>query len=167
MNIYRNLFVLTLIALMVCLYFLFNKVAINPSATGTTSSTFKDQGGPLTADTINCEFKVTSTFIYQNKKDSWSKEGRTVNYEVSSNNNSSLLTFTGLTTNNPKLKGNLDEVQLTILKNDNESIVLAETNGASDIFLYTVYKKEKIATWYKSYMLLNSPFGLLSMGYCY
>ncbi len=132
----------------------------------TTAPSFTDYGQPLSEDIINCEFKVISNFFYENK-DEVSDNDRKVYYETSEENKPNLITFAGLSTKEPKMKGNLGDTPLTMLKNDAESIVLVEQNAFGEMFVYTIFKKERVATWYKAYRLVATPYGMLSMGYCY
>lgn len=133
-----------------------------------TSATFKTYDeGALSDDLVNCEFKVLSSFIYKNQKDSLSDVGRKVVYETVEQETPVLLTFAGLSTENPMMKGNNGDSQLIKVKDDNESIVLAEKNSFGELFFYTIFKKEKVAVWSKTYKLLSMPYAHLSMGYCY
>jgi len=61
----------------------------------------------------------------------------------------------------------MGDTPIMMLKNDEESIVLGEQNSFGDIFTYTIFKKEKVAVWYKTYKMMDVPYGMLSMGYCY
>lgn len=146
-------------------YFFRNEGSFIDNTKETTAS-FTDMGQPLSEDIINCEFKVISSFVYQNKKETLSDKNRKINY-ITTDEKPNLITFAGLSSKEPKLKGNMGDSPLTEIKNDNETIVLIEKNGIGDIFVYTIFKKEKVATWYKSYKMLIAPFGMLSMGYCY
>ncbi|MDO8557274.1 MAG: hypothetical protein Q7R98_02310 [Candidatus Jorgensenbacteria bacterium] len=132
-----------------------------------TTASFQDNGQKLSEDIINCEFDVVSDFVYKNQKDAWSKENKKVYYETSSSKTPNLLTFAGLSTREPKIKGNNGDNPVTILKNDTDSIVLVEQNVLGDMFTYTIFKQEKVAVWNKTYKLLVAPYALLSMGYCY
>lgn len=131
-----------------------------------TTSSFTDLNRPLGEDIINCEFKATSTYIYQNKQNPLSNENRKVYYSTTEEK-PTLVTFAGLSTKAPMIKGNNGDGPLTKIKDDSETIVLLEQNSMGDFFTYTIFKKEKVATWYKAYPMINSPFGMLSMGYCY
>lgn len=132
-----------------------------------TTASFQDNGQKLSDDIINCEFDVVSSFDYKNKKDAWSDKDRKVYYETSDSKTPNLITFAGLSTKEPKIKGNNGDSPLIILKNDAESAVLVEQNAARDMFTYTIFKKEKVAVWHKAYKLITTPYALLSMGYCY
>ena len=141
--------------------------AIKVKENKTTVATFTDMGLPLGEDIVNCEFRAISSFVYQNKEEAWSEENRKVHYSISEDKEPTLVTFSGLSTKNPKIKGNLGEGPLAKIKEDDETYVLLEQNTSGDIFTYTIFKEEKIATWYKAYKMIGTPFGMLSMGYCY
>ena len=133
-----------------------------------TSRSFKtDYEGALSKDLVNCEFKVITNFTYNNQKDTLSDKDRKVAYQTTEQETPILITFAGLSTDNPMMKGNNGDNQLIKIKDDNESVVLAEKSDFGDLFFYTIFKKEKVATWSKSYMLINTPYAHLSMGYCY
>ncbi len=156
------------IALVVGGYFYFFKN--QGSKTGgeqVTVASFQDNGQKLSEDIINCEFDVTSDFIYKNAKEPTSEENRKVYYETSDSKTPNLITFAGLSTKEPKIKGNQGDAPLIMLKNDAESIVLVEQNSFGDMFTYTIFKQDKVAVWHKAYKLVTAPYALLSMGYCY
>ena len=136
----------------------------------TTTPSFLDYrqklGQPLNEDIINCEFRIISSFLYENKYEI-SNTGRKIYYETIEDGNPRLITFTGLSTEQPKMKGNLDDGPLIMIKNDEESVILVEQNVFGEMFIYTIFKQEKVAIWYKAYKLMNDPYGMISMGYCY
>ncbi len=159
--------IFVILAIVVAGYFYFSKD--QKSFTGgkqTTTPSFTDYGQPLSEDMINCEFKVISNFFYENK-DEISNADRKVYYKTTEESKPILVTFAGLSTKQPKIKGNLGDAPLTMIKNDTESIVLAEQNAFSEMFVYTIFKQERVATWYKAYKLVSTPYGMISMGYCY
>lgn len=168
-----NKFGIAILILVFCViiysYVTSNQNRTNNSSEQSTTASFTDYEQPLGKDIINCEFKVTSAFTYKNDKDSLSENNRKVYYKtsVAPEDKKSLITFAGLSTKEPKIKGNFGDSPLSILKNDSETIVMAEQSLMGDTFIYTVFKKERVATWYKSYKMLVVPFGMLSMGYCY
>jgi hypothetical protein len=129
------------------------------------SRPFDDYAQELGKEVISCEFNVISDFYYENKKDPFEAEGKKI-YYGSESEDPITLTFAGLTTDKPVLKGNNGEAQLTVLKNDDVSIVLAEVNAFEEVFLYTIFKEDKVATWQKSLNLIKTPYAMQSMGYC-
>jgi len=155
------------LAIIVVGYFYFTK-AQNGIIGGekTTTASFEDNGQQLSEDIINCEFKTISDFVYKNGKEITSDKDRKVYYNTSEGK-PNLITFAGLSTKEPKIKGNMGDSPLTILKNDTETVVLVEQNAFGDMFTYTIFKKEKVAVWHKAYTLVATPYALLSMGYCY
>ena len=112
---------------------------------------------------INCQFKVISDFVF---KDDGEKD-RLIKYGTDIQNKPGNLVFSGLDSERPVLKGNNGEDPLMIISNNEKEITLASSNSFGDIFLYKIYKVQKVATWYKSYDMFGSPYALLSMGYCY
>jgi hypothetical protein len=131
-------------------------------------SSFKtNHAQSLDNDIVNCEFEVISNFFYENREDFSSKQNRKIYYETNKESKPSVITFINLNTKSPQMKGNLGSGKLVVLKNDKETIVLAEQNTFGDIFTYTIFKKEKIAVWQKTYKLISNPYSMNSMGYCY
>lgn len=161
----KTLFWIILVAIVGFFYFTRNQTVLGPGYKTTTAS-FNDMGQPLSSDIVNCEFKVISNFVYQNENEAWSDKDRKVYYSTSEEK-PNLITFTDLSSKQPKIKGNMGDDLLTRLKDDEDTIVLLEKNMLGDIFTYTIFKKEKIATWYKSYKMITAPYSMLSMGYCY
>ncbi len=164
----KSLVGVVIVVLLVGGYFYFSKN--QSSKTGgeqATTASFQDNGQKLSEDIINCEFKITSDFVYKNQKDAWSDENRKVYYETSDSETPNLITFAGLSTKEPKIKGNQGDSPVIMLKNDTDSIVLVEQNAFGDMFTYTIFKQEKVAVWHKAYKLVKAPYALLSMGYCY
>ncbi|OHA99653.1 MAG: hypothetical protein A3G47_00470 [Candidatus Zambryskibacteria bacterium RIFCSPLOWO2_12_FULL_39_45] len=158
----KGLIGLVIIALIVGGYFYFKT-----SGEQATTASFQDNGQKLSEDIINCEFDVVSSFDYKNQKDALSEENRKVYYETSDSKTPNLITFAGLSTKEPKIKGNDGDSPVIMLKNDAESVVLVEQNAFGDMFTYTIFKQEKVAVWHKAYKLVATPYALLSMGYCY
>lgn len=119
---------------------------------------------PLSSDIIVCRFDVVSDFIKSENNDGTSVSK--IKYGTEKQKNPIPLTFANLSGTNPTMKGNAGEVPIIILRNDNEVLLLAEQSTFGDMFLYTIFKKQKVATWQKSYLLIGSPYAMVSMGYC-
>jgi len=165
----KGLVGLVILAVVIGGYFYFTKDQTVSKTGGqqVTTASFEDNGQTLSEEIINCEFKVISSFIYQNKDDAWSEENRKVYYETADESKPNLITFAGLSSKQPRIKGNAGDSPLVMLKNDNETIVLVEENAFGDMFTYTIFKQEKVAVWHKAYKLITAPYGLVSMGHCY
>ncbi len=133
---------------------------------GNIRPAFIDNGLPLGEDIVNCEFKVTSTFAFKNKKEITDLKNRTIDYETTKDNPPIMITFAGLSTDRPIVKSNNGDTPVQIVKKDTNTIVLIERNVTNDIFTYTIFKGEKVAVWQKTYSIFYTPFSLLSMGYC-
>lgn len=150
------------------IYFFASKTTGNVSGENdkeqTTEPSFKNYVLELGKSVINCEFKVTSTFSFKNTDGS---DQSKVHYRSGEESSSVNIIFSGLDTTSPIMKTNNGEDPLMIISNDDQQITMGTTNMSQDLFIYKVYKDSKIATWYKSYDLLGTPFALLSMGYCY
>lgn len=114
--------------------------------------------GQLSQDLISCRFDVVSDFTQEGT-------GK-IKYQTNKQENPIPIIFANLSGENPVMKGNGGDAPLTILKNDDETMILLEQTLFGDSFFYTIFKKHKIAVWQKAYVLLDSPFALVSMGYC-
>lgn len=146
----------------------FQELKNSKSESNSTVASFKNyDDSPLSNDLINCEFRVLSDFTYKNKDDAFAETDKKVFYQTTDQEKPILLTFAGLSGENPKMKGNNGDSELIKVKDDNETIVLIERSAFGDLFLYTIFKKEKVAVWNKTYKLINTPYAHVSMGYCY
>lgn len=128
-----------------------------------TKPNFNNISETLGVSVINCQFKVLSNFISKNEDG----KGDSIKYSTDNQSTPVDMVFSGLDTEKPVVKGNNGEDPLLVLSNTENEINLASSNTSGDMFLYKIYKNQKVATWYKSYSLLGNPYGLLSMGYCY
>lgn len=131
-----------------------------------TEPSFKAYTDSLNDDVIICEFKVSSIFAYENIDQVWSTEDRKIYYETSIDGPMNI-TFVGLSSSQPTIKGNNGDAPLITVKNDNEEIILVEENAYGELFTYTIFKQEKVAIWTKAYKLIETPYATTSMGYCY
>lgn len=118
---------------------------------------------PLGQSVINCEFKVISDFMVDPSDDFGTTK---IRYQSKSSEPINI-TFSGLNTLNPVMKGNGGEDPLIFLDETNTQVTFASSNAFGDMFIYKIYKDKKVATWYKSYELFGKPYAMLSMGYCY
>lgn len=160
--------VLLIVIVLAGIYFYFYRMQYSVVSSSKTSiPTFQENGLKLGDDIINCEFRTVSDYVYNNEKDPLSDEDRKVHYSTSDSKTPNLITFAGLSTEEPKIKGNNGDSPLAVIKNDDDSLVLIEKNAFGDMFVYTIFKQEKVAVWHKAYKLIKEPYALLSMGYCY
>jgi hypothetical protein len=142
-------------------------VFIKDSGINYLKNPFKDSytySNPLSEDIFVCRFDVISDFFKD--ESSIDSESSKIRFKVEKQKSPIQLTFANLSGANPIMKGNGGDAPITVLKNDNEMMLLVETNAFGDMFLYTIFKKQKVATWQKSYLLLDSPYAMVSMGYC-
>ncbi|MEI6326804.1 MAG: hypothetical protein WCO78_01645 [Candidatus Roizmanbacteria bacterium] len=146
--------------------YLVRKPQLLASDNNSIASYSAEYSQPLSEDIINCEFKIVSDFSFTSKGEATGNQNSKIYYGTKENK-PMLITFASLTSDKPKIKGNNGDGPVSILNNDDETITIAEKNDLGDTFIYTIFKKEKVATWYKGYKLLTTPFGMLSMGYCY
>ena len=110
---------------------------------------------PLTADTVSCDFRILADTDQQH-------EQLRINL---SRQEPMLLTFTGLKTRRPRLKGNNGEGPVVVVSDDGDEIVMFDGDGGAST--YTIKRKKRIAVWTKARFILASPYGLVSVGRCY
>jgi len=118
---------------------------------------------PLSSELIVCQFDTTASFSREGNDQDVSESK--IEYSIDKQSEPVVLTFANLSSS-PIMKGNGGEVPLTIVKNTDELMLLAEQSFFGDTFFYTIFKKEKTAVWQKAYLLVDTPFALVSMGYC-
>lgn len=149
------------IAIMLALFFF---IFFYKNQSGYIDNPFKNSytsNNTLSSDIIICRFDIVSDFI-KSGDDTTSR----IKYQTAKQKDPIPLTFSNLSGENPVMKGNGGESPLTVLRNDDDILLLAEQSLLGDMFLYTIFKKQKVATWQKSYDLIGSPYALISMGYC-
>jgi hypothetical protein len=159
---YKNLIIVVVLITVSVWFFNFRDVN-NNERIAIPKPSFNNFSEKLGLSVINCEFKVFSDFSF---KDDGEKD-KLIKYGTDNQSEPLSIVFSGLDTSTPVMKGNNGEDPLLIVANTDTEMTLASSNTFGDVFLYKIYKKQKVATWYKSYDMFGSPFALLSMGYCY
>ena len=124
---------------------------------------FNNISETLGESVINCQFNVVSDYSFNANEG----ESNKIEYGAVKQNIPVEMIFSSLNTESPVLKANNGEDPLKVISNTESEITLASSNLFGDVFIYKIYKKQKVATWYKSYDMFGNPFALLSMGYCY
>ncbi len=155
---------LIFVILIICSIYFFSsqKNTSNNKESTISSPSFNNFSEVLGVSVINCEFKVFSKFTFSSLN-----KDELIKYGTSNQKQPVSIVFSGLDTKTPIMKGNNGEDPLLILPGTENEINLASFNSNGDMFMYKIYKKQKLATWYKSYDMFGSPYTVLSMGYCY
>ena len=76
------------------------------------------------------------------------------------------IVFTGLDTNRPRMKGNMGEQDLLVLRRTPTTVWLGEVPPLGGLNVWTIFSEHKTAVLSKQYELLGGPLGVLSMGKC-
>ena len=88
-----------------------------------------------------------------------------VSVEVNDDNSTTI--FVGLDTNTPRIKGNMGENPLRVIRRTSEGLWLAEEPPLGGVNLWTIFFKKKMFTCSKQYPLMSgNPLGVMFMGYC-
>lgn len=88
-----------------------------------------------------------------------------VSIELASDNQR--IIFAGLDTNVPKIKGNVGESPLKVIKRDASTLWLSEEPSLGGINLFTIFLDRKMFICSKQYLLPSGqPFGMMFMGHC-
>lgn len=151
---YKNLIILLIFVVMIVFV---NSKLSNSSELELSLSI--DSFAELSEDVVSCDFKLFSNFSFVD-------DGNLIKLDTDNQKESTNIIFSGLSTENPVMKGNVGEDPLIFLSENDNEINLASSNTFGDMFFYKIYKKEKVATWYKSYDMFGKPYALLSMGSC-
>lgn len=160
---YKNRSLFLVIFVIGCIYFIINQKVIKNKEYTIPNPSFNKFSEELGTSVINCEFKVFSKFSFN----IYSEKEKLIKYGTNNQDESVNIIFSGLDTETPVMKGNNGEDPILILPGTENEINLATFNSFGDMFVYKIYKKEKVATWYKSYNMLGSPYTVVTMGYCY
>jgi hypothetical protein len=116
-------------------------------------------GLPLSGDMITCDFRVFA-----------SGDAARGNPLIKVSTQTPVtMTFAGLHSKEPRLKGNHGESPIVIASDSPEEIVIVERNGLGNVFTYTIARETGLAIWTKAYFMLRAdkPVGSLSVGRCY
>lgn len=117
-------------------------------------------GLPLTGHMITCDFRV---FANGRADDGNPTIDLSAGTPVT-------MTFAGLSSSAPMLKGNGGESPIIVLNETrDDEVVAVERNGEGNIFTYTISRETGLAIWTKAYFMFNAdqPTGTLSVGRCY
>lgn len=77
-----------------------------------------------------------------------------------------IISFTQSGDRSVNIRSNNGNSEGIVLKDDSTVRTIAETNAFGDVFIYNIFKKERVVNYYKSYATFDQPFSYLSMGYC-
>lgn len=112
---------------------------------------------PLPGDNLTCDFNVISSLVY--------KDGKIIQHTTEEANP---IRFTGLTSKQPSMTGNLGSNPLIQIINDTEKTVLMEVGeNVYGLITYTIFRTSGVGVWTKAYSILgHHPFGLVAMGQC-
>jgi len=112
----------------------------------------------LIADAIlQCTFSRIATFDPKGKDDVKA---------VVSKDDPWVVIFAGLDSASPKLKGNMGESSLEVIRRESDGIWLAEKPLLGGVNIWTVFFSTRIAILSKQYTIGGKPFGMMSMGHC-
>lgn len=114
------------------------------------------------ADTIVCEYRGVSTVEIVADESSKRLQPR---YE-SSISAPLQVVYSEIQTASPKLKANMGETPLTVVKRTDDEIELAERTDAGNLVMHSLFLTEKAAIMTKQYRIVQ-PFGLIMMGKCW
>jgi len=150
------------------------KNSTTPSNTRTETFTYprpkaNSYNIPIT-QSATCYFQRFSSVQFKDPNDSFAKdETKKIIYNSSEDSKPNIIAFVDLDTENPKLTANGGQGELVKIIDNDAMVAMIEKSplqiGANTI-VYTIYKKEGIATWTKQYMLLTTPYAHVAMGYC-
>ncbi len=74
--------------------------------------------------------------------------------------------FAEIDSDSPKLKGNVGESTLTVLRRNSNTVWLAEAPPLGGVNVWTIFFDTHIAIYSKQYPIWGKPFGMMSMGRC-
>ena len=72
----------------------------------------------------------------------------------------------GVTSDHPRIKGNMGEAPLSLLARAGNTVWLAESLPLGGLNVWTVFLQQKVAVLSKQYDMFGKPYGLMSMGRC-
>lgn len=167
-----NIKIILLVALAVSIFFNFysknsnNKTALQYSRPDSITA-----GKPIT-QSATCKFLRVQNVTLEDRDNAASELANNTNakifFESNAQKEPNIVAFIDLDTNAPKLKGNAGQSNLIKVIDNQDTVSLIEEAPVEfgSIIVYTIFKKERVATWSKQYKLVNIPFGLMAMGYC-
>lgn len=124
---------------------------------------------PIT-QSATCYFQRFSSVKFKDPEDPFAaSDTKKIIYESSEDSKPNIVAFVDLDKESPKLTANGGQGELLKVIDNDEMVTMIEKSplqiGANTI-VYTVYKKEAVATWTKQYSLLTIPYAHVAMGYC-
>lgn len=124
---------------------------------------------PITLS-ATCYFQRFSSVKYKDPENSFAaSDTKKIIYESSEDSKPNIVAFVDLDKESPKLTANGGQGELLKVIDNDEMVAMVEKSplqiGANTI-VYTIYKKEAVATWTKQYSLLTIPYAHVAMGYC-
>ena len=107
-------------------------------------------------DTVTCSFRVGSS-MGQEQDGSFTADAHL-------GKEPHILVFTGMTTSNPRMKGNLGEAELTVLEAHDDVAVLLERTPAGFPVVYTINRKTRSAIYTKANFMPGFDVGMSFSG---
>ena len=129
---------------------------------------------PITQSTT-CSFnrlnEVSFSFLDKDNKvslDPIGNEKPKINYSSSAQSKALDVSFVDLDTKNPKMVANNGQDNLVKIYEDDQTLQMIEETplNTGNVIVYTIFKKEGIASWSKQYRFLGTPYAYMGMGYC-
>lgn len=154
------------ISILIIAFFFAYRLVISFLSKETLGETSDDYLGSRLGDKdiITCTFERTIEVANEN--------GKIFHKSPHKESNPLIMTFVGLTTENPRLKGigsqdTSYESNLVVLSDNSEKITLGEsTSVQGNVFIYSIYKEKGVGIWTKHYSFAGIPLGVISMGKC-
>lgn len=113
---------------------------------------------PLSDSTVTCDFRIDSWVgLERGLVAAWS--GKSAEPTV--------ITFTGLNTKKPAIKGNLGTGSVLKTQDDGTNIFLLEPASAGNVITYAINRRARLAVFTKTYFVNDQPLGYLMLGRCY
>lgn len=112
----------------------------------------------VVTQSTTCSFKRVDSVSFKDK----------ISFNSDSQDQDVTIAFLDLDTKTPKVKGNNGQANLikVIDSENNFTLIEEEPITFGTVNVYTIFKKERVATWTKQYELITIPYASLSMGYC-
>lgn len=104
-----------------------------------------------------CTFSYVSTFDPKGQNDVVAKVHKQEPWSV---------IFAGLDSGSPKIRGNMGESPLKVIRSDPSTLWLAEEPPLGGVNLWTIFLDTRTAILSKQYPIFGTPFGMMAMGRC-
>lgn len=112
---------------------------------------------------VTCDFRVTA-FAQLNDQDA-------PMVEATANDEPLLISFADLSSDEPLLRGNMGDSALQKMRDDGDTIVLAEVTAAGYVNVYAITRSTRVAVYSKAYVMNGirgpRPLGLTAVGRCW